>query len=306
MAKKVTFLKKAKDFQPTGSLKFLLHSHLSGPEKERPLSTIHASDMTKPEGLCPRYYALHDEMQKKPRDRWLSTADVITYRMGNDLQDAIVHDFADMGRAVGHWKCLACGHTHQFCKRPGKCENCGCRGFKPEEVRFKSAITGASCGVDMLVNLGGPKLIPVELKTMIKDQFADLLAPLQEHRLRTNLYLRIIAESDHNWSNLVSSEEARVLYVCKGGYKADPELAKWGLPDKFSPVKEYKIKRDDAKTEEMQKRAKVIVDFRAGKVAMPCGVCKTALTTRAKKCPMKKECFSGNFPGEYDWQEADK
>jgi len=306
MAKKVTFLKKAKDFQPTDSLKFLLHSHLSGPEKERPLSTIHASDMTKPDGLCPRYYALHDALDRKPKDRWVSTSDLITWDMGRRLQDDIVHHFADMGRAIGHWECMACKKTHQFCKRPAKCENCGCRGFRPEEVRFKSAITGASCGVDMLVNLGGPKLFPVELKTMIKDQFADLLAPLQEHRLRTNLYLRIIAESDHPWSTLVSTDQARVLYVCKGGYKADPELGKWGLPDKYSPFKEYTVKRDDTRTEEMQSRAKVVVDFRAGLVAMPCGVCKTAMVSRAKTCPVKKECFSGQFPAEYDWQEAKK
>lgn len=149
--------------------------------------------------------------------------------MGTDLQDAIVHHFADMGRAVGHWKCTACGKVHQFCKRPGKCENCGCKGFKPEEVRFQSAISGASCGVDMLVQLGGPKLFPVELKTMIKDQFAELVAPLQEHRLRTNLYLRLISESEQPWSNLVSTEEARVLYVCKGGgyYGGGAGAATW-------------------------------------------------------------------------------
>lgn len=302
MAAKMTFLKKAKDYQPTDSLKFLLHSHLSGPEKERPLTNIHASELTKPDGLCPRYYALHDVTAKKPKDRWLSAADIVTYAMGTDLQDAIVHHFADMGRAVGHWKCTACGKVHQFCKRPGKCGNCGCKGFKPEEVRFQSAISGASCGVDMLVQLGGPKLFPVELKTMIKDQFAELVAPLQEHRLRTNLYLRLISESEQPWSNLVSTEEARVLYVCKGGYKADPELAQWGLPDKFSPFKEFKVKRDDTKTEEMAGRAKVVSDYRKGLIPMPCGVCKTAMVKRAQTCPMKSVCFSGEHPGVHEWQ----
>lgn len=210
MAGKISFMKKAKDFQPTGSLKYLLHSSLSGPEKGRPLTTMHASELTKPDGICPRYYALSDVTEAKPKNEWLTAADIVTYDMGRHLQDAVVHYFADMGRAVGHWKCQACSTLHQFCKRPAKCTNCGCKGFTPEEVRFKSKISGASCGVDMLVQLGKPKLVPVELKTMIKDQFADLLAPLQEHRLRTSLYLRIIEESDQSWSSLVDTHEARV------------------------------------------------------------------------------------------------
>ena len=300
--KRLGFMKKARDFHPTGSLKFLLHSHLSGPETERPLSTLHASETTKPEGLCPRYYALHDVTGKSPANRWLSTADVLTFEMGNRLQDAIVHHFADMGRVWGHWRCLNCQVQQDFCKRPEKCSECGCAAFVPEEVRFCSAATGVSCGVDMLVNLGESKLVVVELKSMIKDQFQTLLAPLQEHRLRTNLYLRIIAESGHKWAGLINTEEARVLYFCKGGYISDPELKAMGLPDRFSPVKEYRVKRDDTKTDGVSARAKVVKEFRAGTVSMPCGICTTALVSRAQKCRMKGVCFSGDYPGGYDWQ----
>lgn len=303
MAGKLSFMKKAKDFQPAGSLKFLLHNHLSGLDKERPLSTIHASDMTKPDGLCPRYYALHDELNRKPKDRWVAASDIVTWDMGRSLQDDVVNHFADMGRVIGHWACMGCRNVHEFCKRPIKCSSCGCRGFKPEEVRFKSAITGGSCGVDMIVKLDKKKLVIVEIKTMIKDQFADLLAPLAEHRLRTSLYLRMIAESGHHWSNTVNSTEAKILYVCKGGYKADPELSTWGLPDRFSPFKEYTVKRDDAKTDEMSYRAQVIKEFRDGTKPMPCGVCSSAMTTRAKKCPVKTACFSGAHPPEYDWMK---
>lgn len=298
---KLTFAKKAKDFMPTGSLKYLLHDHLSGPEKERPLTRVHASELTKPEGFCPRYYALHDALEAKPKDRWLSAADVVTYRMGNDLQDQIVHYFADMGRAVGHWKCEACHHVHQFTKRPPKCTHCGCKKFKPEEVRFESALNGASCGVDMLLEMGGQKLVPVELKTMIKDQFKELLAPLSEHRLRTNLYLRLIAECDHSWAGLVDTNRAKVLYVCKGGYVADPDLKKWGLTDTYSPFKEFDVTRQDSATDAIAKRAQVVKDFRDGKVGMPCGICPTAMAKRAAFCSMKKACFSGDHAPSYEW-----
>ena len=44
------FLKKVKEAgAPERSIKYLLYSHLNGPEKARPLSRMHASELTKPE-----------------------------------------------------------------------------------------------------------------------------------------------------------------------------------------------------------------------------------------------------------------
>ena len=299
----MTFLQKVKALDHTKSIKYLLHQHLNGPEKGRPLSNIHASELTKLEGFCPRMYALSDVTKQKPADRWLSTSENITFHLGRVLQDSVVEWFADMGRAIGHWRCAVCSYLHQFQSRPFKCEKCGNRVFKPEEVRFESSVTGASCGVDMLVALGEPKLVPIELKTMAADQFKTLLAPLAEHKLRTNLYLRIIAESDHPWASMVSTERARVLYISKSGYGcADDELKKWGLKESFSPFKEFEIARDDSQTQDAATRAKVVFDFRAGKVGMPKGVCPSALAGRAKGCAFKGACFSGDHPGVHEWK----
>ncbi len=297
----LSFAKKLKERSQPNSLKFMLHNHLTGAQPGRPLKTVHASALTKPEGLCPRYYALHDVMKLKVKNEYLTTADELTYRTGREMQDAVVHWFADMGRCVGHWVCMACKHEHTFQKRPDKCVNCGCRAFKPEEVRFESAITGASCGVDMLVTMGDQKLVPVELKTMLKDQFKPLIAPLAEHKVRTNFYLRIIAESSHSWATLVDTKKAKVLYICKGGYCEDPDLGKWGLSDKYSPFKEYEITRDDSKTETYANRARVVKDFRDGKIGMPVGLCPTALFKRAQTCSVKKECWSGEHPPTHNW-----
>ena len=180
----MTFLKKAKAFQPTQSVKYLLHSHLNGPDPARPMSRMHASELTKPEGFCPRHYALADVTKTKPKDNWLTTSEEVTFHIGRVLQDAVVNWFADMGKAFCHWKCQGCGHVHEFQLRPMKCVSCGSKNFWPKEVRFESAETGASCGVDMLVALGEKKLKPVELKTMDKDQFKELKGPLAEHRLQ--------------------------------------------------------------------------------------------------------------------------
>ena len=298
----LSFAKKASDLIDAKSLKYMLHQHLTGFETERPLSTIHASDLTKPDGLCPRFYALHDVLKAKPKDRWLATADVLTYDMGNDLQQRVLHYFADMGKSIGHWKCHACGNIHEFCHRPKACNKCGCKAFKAEEVRFISQITGASCGIDMLVQTGEQKLLPVEVKTMIKDQFKDLLAPLGEHKLRTNFYLRIIAESNHHWASLINIDKARVLYACKGGYVKDDQLKQWGLSDTYSPFKEFSVTRDDKATEHLATRSKIVHDFRQQKIGMPEGVCPTALFKRAVNCSRKAACFSGEHPAEYMWK----
>lgn len=303
----VGFLKKAKDLQPEKGVKFYLHSHLSDFDPARSLRTIHASELTKDDGICPRFYVLAQLTKFKPKDRWLTTSERMTYQIGRDQERNIVLWFAEMGRAICHWKCLACGHQHDFQLRPAKCKTCGvhARCLEPVEVRFESDICGASCGADMLIAIGKGKLTYVEIKTMDKEQFKGLHAPLAEHKWRTNLGLRLIAESAAPWSNLVSAEKARVLYVSKGGYGcADDEVQLWGLNDKFSPFKEYVIKRDDAATDEPIGRAKVVHDFRQGKVGIPCGVCPTAMSQRAQKCPLRAACFGGDYPPTHQWQEA--
>lgn len=283
---------------PKDSLKAMLHDHLSGFEPHRGVKRIHASELTKEGGFCPRFYALADKMPKVLKDGWLTTSERVTYQIGRDMQDNIVNWFADMDRAVGDWRCRACDKLHWFQRRPAKCEGCGCKTFAPQEVRFESLKSGASCGIDMLVKLSGPKLVPVEIKTMDKEQFKDLKGPLAEHRLRSNLYLRLIDESDGHED--IDTSRIIVLYTTKGGYgTADAAI---DLDDKFSPFKEYEVTRDDSQTDALVLRAQVVTDYRAGKIGMPMGICSTALVPRAKKCSACQLCFSGDHPPEHDWK----
>ena len=306
MTKLLMKFKSMKEVTPkAASLMQMLHGHLNGPDKPRYFKTVHASELTRDEGFCPRTYALADLTGTTSKKQWLTTSEQVTFQMGRDSQDAIVSWFADMGKAVGDWKCRGCGHLHEFQKRPLKCEQCPSTGFKPEEVRFLSTKNGASCGIDMLVDMDEDLLIPVELKTMGKDQFKKLKAPLAEHRLRTNLYLRLISESDHPMAKRVNTSKARVLYVEKGGYgMLNGNLADWGIKERFSPFREYTITRDDKQTQDLAKRAKVVKDYRAGKVGVPRGICMTALSERAKHCQFKGVCFSGEHPQTYDWTKA--
>ena len=46
-------------------------------------------------------------MDFKGKDRWLTTSETVTFDMGRDLEKRVVNAFADMGKAVCHWKCVA-------------------------------------------------------------------------------------------------------------------------------------------------------------------------------------------------------
>lgn len=301
----LVFLKKAATMLPqVKNLQYLLHDFLHDRDPHRGTEIVHASELTHTERLfCPRFYALRDVTLAKLPARWVSTSDVVTFDLGHYLQARVAHWFADMGRAIGHWKCLACNQLHEFQARPLKCTACPCRRFDPVEVRFLSAKSGASCGVDLLLNLGKPRLVPVEIKTMGPEEFKKLAAPLAEHRQRTTLYLRLIAEDESLWAKKVDPAEARVLYVSKGGYGvAAPQLKDWGLTgEHFSPFKEFVVKRNDKQVEAENGKATVVKWFRAGEIGMPKGICATALEKRAKACPLVTHCFSGAYPAEFDW-----
>src|ERR1700689_811495 len=122
----ITFFKKLRDVLPHKDLKFLLHEHRHVRDRHRGVKMGHASELTHDEReFCPRFYAPADVTQAKLPDRWLSTSENVTFAMGHWLQDQVVHWFAEMGRAVGHWVCVSCNQLHEFQLRPVKCKSCG-------------------------------------------------------------------------------------------------------------------------------------------------------------------------------------
>ena len=201
----------------------------------------------------------------------------------------------------GNWLCVGCGFTTTRCPRPAACITPACKGtlFTYGGMRVVSEKTGISCGIDLFAALPGrPKLIAVEIKSYDKEKFKALKMPLAEHRVRTSLYLRCLAESGEGWSDVVEVDEADILYVSKGGYgyKTTAPTQQWGLRDRaWSPFKVFTITRDDSLTEEYVKWALPVHKFNCGG-EMPSGVCPHALATRAENCDLRVQCFSGKYP----------
>ena len=290
----------------------LLHARIAGSEAERESTALHASDMADRE-FCPREFALMDATKKGRPWAFVSTAMRVTWDYGDFLQWSVNNIYL---RDImwGRWKCLSCGRqTGPLpCKVPTKpCKmalktRARCR-WEYRELVVECEPMNAVCSLDCLLK-DGPKLRLAEIKTEVKDSFRDLQAPRAVHRLRTQLYLRMIDSTMYR--KLVHTDGARLLYICKG-YGVKDEILHARLKEKgisdwpYTPFKEYRIERNDGETDHLVSRAVALRAAREEK-AVPCGICPTAMCKRARECPVAKECFSGKFPGTVTWVEKGK
>lgn len=282
------------------AVKAALHAQLAGWRPGRSPTPVHASDMTRGEpAYCIRAAALLDLAPQPPARERLSTAQAVTFAIGRLVQDQVIHWLSDAAVAVTDWRCLACGTLAARCPRPRRCAHCPCAAFAPQEIRFESAVSGISGGFDVLFREPGGRLRIVEIKTIESEAFKRLAAPLAEHRLRTNLYLRIAAESGDPWTERLDLATASVLYVSKGGWGTlDPTLGR----ERFSPFKEFAVARDDAATQALHERAARLKEFRRRRArgdrdaGVPQGICTTRFAKRAGMCRMASLCFSGDYP----------
>ena len=278
----MSFLKKI--VKPT-SIVSLLHGSMSAYDKHRGVDEVHASDMTKDDEFCPKEYAIHHALGKAKKGFAIAAPMRHTFDMGIDIGDRVCNDYL-VDFALGDWKCTSCGQLRQFQKKPKTgCdrEDINCN-WRYEEVRLKNP--PITCGFDLFLDVGKPKARLIELKTMIKEKFVELKAPLAEHRLRTNLYLRMISESP--LEDRVETSVGHVLYIAKsyGNWNPDEGV--------LTPFKEYEVKRDDKQTDEVVARTVEFQTYRdTDKV--PKKVCPSATCKRAKSCKVVQECFSGKF-----------
>lgn len=289
---------KMKDVLGVKGLKHYLHNQMAGMEKARPRHNIHASDVTNQDvEFCPREQAILDLLGTKPPSRFVGTSLRYTFDLGNSIAALLIHDWA-REVIIGDWKCSGCGSVHRFCKLPSACKDCGCRHLSYQEVRVLSKTTGISGGIDTFIKLPGwQKYRAVELKTMEKEEFKALKTAKAEHRIRTTLYLDLIADWDSPYAKFIDKSEAHILYMIKGFGVHDLDLKSEGIKDApFTPFKEFYVKPNAGVTAPYLAKGKALYDFRNRTGGMPKGVCPSAFCKRADKCSVKQQCFSANYP----------
>lgn len=277
------------------SVKIALHERLRGSQEQRKGGKVlHASSITDDNGFCAREFCLLSFLEVKPRHETISTSLQFTFDIGNAAQGIITNYLEDL--LWGTWKCVHCeDESEEMRMKPRECYYCGSGNLTYIEPRFTSNKSGISGGVDLIVKFPGhEKMRAIELKTMNQASFKELKAPLQKHRLRTNLYLRVIEETEY--ADLIDTTEASVLYCDKGfGCKDDGTLEKFEMREPTSPFKEYVVKRDDPGLANVLLKAAPLTPFRE-KGIMPGLICAGIADKRADKCPVKSDCFSGKYP----------
>jgi hypothetical protein len=236
------------------SVRVMLHGNIARAEPARSHKVVHASDLTWPkQEFCPREIALLDLTGKSKPHEFIPTSLRVTFDYGDHLQWMINNVYLRK-EMYGDWKCLSCGTylkgpvrcPKKKCARAQKLDWLRCR-WEYRETRALSPSTDTSCGLDMLF-MDKNKLRITEIKTMVKDDFKALQAPVAEHGLRTKLYLRVAAE-DPNLRKKIHTDYGHLLYICKGyGVKDDlfhQILKAYEVKDfPFTPYKEFIIKRD--------------------------------------------------------------
>jgi hypothetical protein len=274
---------------PKVSIIQALKSNMGGYQPARSIATVHASDITK-SNFCPRHWALLDILKAQKKDEYISTALQATFDVGKATAKVLVEEWAGES-AIGNWKCLRCDANKKMTTKPKK----GCPGhgakclWEYEEPAFLSTQYGVSGSIDVLMELGVPLWMVTELKIIKVEDFENLVAPLPEHRIRTALYLKLIADSNDPAKNKINLHEARVLYVSRGYGKKNADHGD------IMPFKEYTVQRDDTVLEKPLAKALQIKKFREDGL-MPSGICNTALDKPAKSCNVCTQCFSGQFP----------
>lgn len=288
------------------SIKNMIHTRLAGWEKPRITEHIHASDLMKELEFCPREQAFIDLGLAKKKSSFVGTALRITFDHGKSMENNLRNNWL-RDVAVGNWRCDVCGYVYpNFGKAPTvKCSECGYPGrWVYDETRFVSPHTGVSGSIDLLVDVGNTKLRLLEIKSIAPDGFKTLHAPLAEHKFRTALYLKLVADSELPESARINCQEGHILYVSKSfGFK-DTSLKAAGIKDSpFSPFKEFIVKRDDSLIATPVAKAKVFHHWRINeRKGMPCGICSNGLLKRAQSCSAGHICFSGHHPCTMTWK----
>jgi hypothetical protein len=230
--------------------------------------------------FCPRQYAIakHENLSLFES---LTGGHKVTFAIGRAVEAHIRENLiADIGKknVYAKWTC-ECGKQYQqgFWANV-QCSECG----KPLDTFTEADVQDDENGVkghpDFIFRFKN-KLVVVEIKSMKKDQWDELEAPLESHIRQATMYPYLLSKS-------VNPDRIHpmVIYIyCTKDFK-------WGSPYKEFHVdaseERYEKQRQDALAE-----AKQIKDYVQGGETPP-RICQSQASSLAKKCPVAFRCFN--------------
>lgn len=263
---------------PKGYVKSLIDKNDQVPEQSR-IATysgyVHVSSLSG--NFCAREYAIaqHEELSLYES---LTGGHKVTFKIGRAVEEHIRSAIiAEHGKKniFAKWSCECGADSRLGLYREAKCK-CG----KPLDIFDEPAITDEENGVTGrpdLVLYKDKTLHIVEIKSMKKDQWDTLEAPLDSH-IKQNIFYPYLLDM----YNYPVSPVVTFIYCTKD--------FKYG-----SPYKEFTIDTSETKyiklREELLAEAKQVRNFIANKVSPP-RICASEHSPLAKKCKVAFRCFN--------------
>jgi hypothetical protein len=266
----------------------ILGKALGGYRPARQFTTIHASMLTETPEFCPREVVLLLKTKKKRKEQYVDAAMQVAFDNGQALHELFRNKWL-RDIAVGTWKCKVCKAERPFSKYPkDNCNTCGCKLWDYEEELWTSQTHGFQGSTDTLLDLDFGKHTIVELKSMDKDMFNSLKAPMGEHRVRTILYMYLVKDSGRPERERVHTDSAKILYISKAfGQKSSTGAV--------LPFKEFDVEYNESTIAPYLEKAAKVKKFKDAGV-VPAGVCPTSFVNRVKSCSCPHECWSNKYP----------
>jgi len=206
----------------------------------------------------------------------------VMWRIGRAVETHVRDSFLEgQGNkgVYGRWKCK-CGrvdHLGLYPSRGCNCQNEPLKYFEPVLYDEENKLVGSP---DMTLIMGNFFFTPVEVKSMNKEDFDDLTAPLPDHIAQAASYRRL-----YQLQGRRVHDKVIIIYTKKE--------FKWG-----SPYKEFHV---DCTSDLVQGVVQTIVDKGAqiansvaASVLPERHICQSASNPLAKKCPVAHLCWGMN------------
>lgn len=232
--------------------------------------------------VCPREHVIARRFNIS-RPEQVTGGHRIVWKFGRAIEDHVRSSIIDARarRGVfGAWTCV-CGHARHVGFHPPSATCPACRkGLdhyrEPEVIDPNSGVIGSP---DITLVENGWYL-PVEIKSMNKEDFDKLTRPVADHALQVLGYHRLLHLLGYRMF-----PEARLIYVRK-------EFL-WGGRNRV--YKEYSVRPEDhaAQIDAMlQAGGDIQAHLRAGSTPDRIGGCHSATCSRARSCSVSDVCWS--------------
>lgn len=257
----------------------LVYNRLMRTERDRDCDPIHASDLTKKD-FCAREIWLRRHHEILGRERFIPAQLGWAFKFGDFLNDVLTNDIL-RDTIYGEWECDRCHHRYVGMAKD-KCTKCANGRYKYREIVMTDAGLRVISSKDLFLAHNNALLMH-EIKSMDKDEFRNIKAPLPEHQERTHLYMYLVRRNIAQYKALEKFLDRNYFYI---SYFCKCVGLKHKDTGKVTPVRTFKLKYDPKIAAPFVERARLV----AGKTIPP-PISEKRAHKHCRECTAKQLCL---------------